>query len=185
MADGIYYRDLRQPFTIADLASVTLASTQKCMWLPGVTSPTILPANYWTVGKLVKLTASLKLVTAATPGNYSFGMCYGAADAPACNVASTARAAVASQTFGAIIRGYAQCRSTGATGTLSMWGDVAVDLLGMLSTNQPNIFPPAGVTVVSTIDTTASGNGLYFQMSRSGSTAETVAVTGLVMEALN
>jgi len=68
MADGIYYRDLRQPFQIADLGSITLASTQKMMWTPGVTSPTILPANYWTLGKTVKLTAFLKLVTAATPG---------------------------------------------------------------------------------------------------------------------
>lgn len=185
MADGIYYRDTRQPFQVADLPAITLATTLKMMWTPGVTSPTILPANYWTIGKTVKLTAFLKLVTGTTPGNYVFGMAYGAADAPACNVASVARAAAASQTFGAFIEGYATCRSVGTTGTLSMWGMVFVDLLGMLSTNQPNVFPSAGVTVVSTIDTTVGTNSLQFQMSRSGSTAETVQVVGLLMEALN
>jgi hypothetical protein len=92
---------------------------------------------------------------------------------------------VAGLTFGALIKGYAQCRSTGTVGTLSMWGEVIVDLAGMLSTAQPNVFPSGGVTVVSTIDTTATGNGLYFQMNRSGSTAETVQVVGLAMEAMN
>lgn len=185
MADGIYYRDLRQPFLVADLPAITLATTQKCMWTPGITSPTILPANYWSLGKTVKLTAYLKLVTALTPGNYSFGMCYGAADAPGCIVTSTARAAVASQTFGAFIQGYAQCRSIGTAGTLSLFGMAFVDLAGMLSTAQPNVFPQGGVTVVSTIDTTVGTNGVYFTMSRSGSTVETVAVTNLLMEALN
>ena len=65
MADGLYYSDLRQPFTIADLASVTLATTQKCMWAPGAASPTVLPANYWTVGKAVRMHAFLKLVIAS------------------------------------------------------------------------------------------------------------------------
>lgn len=185
MADGIYYRDLRQPFQVADLGSITLATTQKCMWTPGVTSPTILPANYWTLGKTIKLTAFLKLVTGTTPGNYVFGMCYGAADAPGAIVVSVARAAVASQTFGAFIQGYATCRSVGSAGTLSMWGMVLVDLVGQLSTNQPSVFPSAGVTVVSTIDTTVGTNGLYFTMSRSGSTVETVVATSLLMEALN
>lgn len=182
MADGIYYRDLRQPFTIADQAAITLATTQKALWLPALT---ILPANYWTVGKKVKLTAFLKLVTAVTPGNYVFAMAYGAGDAPAPIVVSAARAAVASQTFAAVIEGYATCRSIGVTGTLSMWGMAIVDLLGVLSTAQPILFPQAGGSVVSTIDTTVGTNALTFQMSRSGSTAETAVAVDVLMEALN
>ena len=37
MADGIYYRDTRQPFRIADEASITLATTAKALWAPALT----------------------------------------------------------------------------------------------------------------------------------------------------
>src|SRR6266576_5437195 len=150
MADGIYYRDRRQPFLIADQSSVTLTTTQKMLWAVGASSPTILPANYWTLGKVVKLTANLKWTT-GTAGNVVFGMAYGAADAPACNVKTVARAKIASVgPFGVFIQGYAECRSIGTAGTLSMWGFALADLSVMLSTVQPIIFPSDGVTVVST-----------------------------------
>lgn len=184
MADGIFYRDLRQPHLIADQASVTLAATMKTLWAVGAASPTILPANYWTLGKTVKLTALLKW-TSGTAGNVSAGMCYGAADAPACNVSHTARAAIASVgPFSAFIEGYATCRSIGTAGTLSMWGTIIYDLALVLSTSGPNVFPPAGVTVVSTIDTTVGTNALSFQASRSAGT-DSVVATNILMEALN
>jgi hypothetical protein len=184
MADGIYYRDLRQPFVIADLpTTITLATTQKMLW-PYANSPTQLPANYWTVGKTLKLTALLK-ITNGTAGNYSFGMMFGAADAAAVNVASTARAFIASVgPFSCFIQGYATCRSIGSAGTISMWGMAYHDLAGMLSTSQPNVFPPAGVTVVSSIDTSVGTNHLCFQMSASAGTC-TVVTTSLIVEALN
>lgn len=184
MADGLFYRDMRQPFITADQSSVTLATTQKTLWATGASSPTILPANYWTVGKTVKLTALLKW-TAGTAGNVVFGMCYGAADAPAANVKSTARAKVASVgPFGVFIEGYATCRTIGTAGTLAMWGMAIADLAAMLSTNQPNIFPNDGVTVVSTIDTTVGTNALSFQASMSAGT-DTIVATNIIMEALN
>jgi hypothetical protein len=187
MADGIYYVDTRQQFTIADLSAITLSTTQKMLWTPGATSPTLLPANYWYVGKLVRLTAFIKLVQDATAGNYVFGMAYGAADAPACNVVTTARAGVSGGaiTCGSFWQGYAQCRSVGTSGTLSMWGNVTCDLTGMLSTVQPNVFPVGGTTVVSTIDTTVGTNGLYFQGQRSGAGVWTATTVGLCMEAMN
>jgi hypothetical protein len=181
-ADTALWRDVRQPYTIADQSAITLASTQKALWTPALT---ILPANYWYVGKIVKLTAFIKAVTGTTPGNYAFAMAYGAGDAPAPIVASVARAAVASQTSVIMIEGYAICRSIGTAGTLSMWGHARADLALMLSTNQPSLFPSGGTTVVSTIDTTVGTNAVTFQMSRSGSTAETAAAVGLVFEALN
>jgi hypothetical protein len=179
-----YRSPLMQPPAV-DLAAITLSTTQKMLWTPGVTSPTILPANFWSIGKAVKLTAFLKVVTAATPGNFTYGMAYGAADAPAANVVGVARAAVAAVTVGAMMEGYAVARTLGSAGTLSMWGKVSVDLAGMLSTSQPILFPSGGTTVVSTIDTTVATNGVYFQAARSGSTAETIQAVGLVMEAVN
>ena len=181
MADGIYYRDLRQPFVTADQSGVTLTTSHKALWSPALT---ILPANYWTVGKTVKLTAAVKL-SSGTAGNYTYAMAYGAGDNPAPIVASAARAYVASVgPFLTFWQGYAVCRSIGTAGTLSMWGTAITDLALQLSTAQPNVFPQNGTTVVSTIDTTVGTNALTFQMIASAGT-HTATTVGLLMEALN
>lgn len=182
MADGIFYRDTRHPFTTADQAAITLATTQKALWLPALT---ILPANYWFVGKIVKLTVALKIISDGSAANYVFAMAYGPGDAPAPIVVSPSRAAVVSFTGLAIMEGYAICRSVGTAGTLSMWGKVSLELGMMLSTAQPITFPTGGVTVVSTVDTTVGTNALTFQMQRSGAGVYTATTVGLVMEALN
>lgn len=184
MADGIYYVDARPPFQTADYGSITLTTTQKTLWTNGSTSPTLLPANYFTLGKIVRMTAMLK-ITSGTAGNYVFGMSCGVGDAAAVNVKSTARAYVASVgPFGCYITGFAQCRSVGTSGTIALWGMAFPDLALMLSTNQPNVFPNDGVVVVSTLDTTLTTTGLYFQMSASAGT-HTVLATGIAVEALN
>src|ERR1700704_572422 len=96
MADTPLWRDLRQPFVIADLGAITPTTTQKMLWTPGAGNPLgNFPANYWTVGKTVKLTAAFKW-TSGTAGNIAFGMAYGAADAAAPNVVSATHAAIAS-----------------------------------------------------------------------------------------
>jgi hypothetical protein len=182
MADGIYYRDMRQPFVTADQSAITLSTTQKALWAPALT---ILPANYWTVGKTVKLTASLKLVTDGTAGNYVFGMAYGAGDAPAPIVISASRAAVVSFTGHCVMEGYATCSAVGTAGTLRQWGFAIAELGAVLSTAQPITFPTAGVVTVSTIDTTVGTNALTFQLQRSGAGVYTATTTGLIMEALN
>jgi hypothetical protein len=183
-ADGIFYRDLRQPFIVADIASVTLATTQKVLWAVGASSPTILPANYWTVGKTVQITANLKWTAVANTNGITPGMQYGAADAAACNVAATAVTPVSStSTFDVFALGYATCRSIGTAGTLSMWGFFSLPI--GLTVNSPATFPSAGVTVVSTIDTTVGTNAVSFQAARATAAGDTVVVTNLLMEALN
>ena len=181
MADGIFYRDLRAQIT-TDEAAITLAATQKALWTP---ARTLLPANYWRVGTVVKLTAFGKFTSGTTPGNLTPAMAYGAGDAPSPIVTGVARAAVASVTNIAwTMWGYAECRAIGTSGVLRMWGQFVGDLAMQLSTAQPNLFPssaPADVTV----DTTVGTNALTFQMARSGSTAETMTTTGLLFEALN
>lgn len=150
----------------------------------GATSPTILPANYWTVGKTLRLTANLKLTT-GTAGNSTFAMAYGAADAPAAVVVTATRAKIASVgPFGVFIQGYATCRTTGTSGTLSMWGFVVPDLGAFLSTTDCWVFPSNGTTVVSTIDTTVGTNALFFEYATSAGT-DSIVTTDVVLESMN
>ena len=186
-ADGIYYRDRRLPHLTADQTGITLLTTQLQTWAVGATSPTILPANYWTVGKSVKLTANLKWTCVANTNNITIGMCYGAAAAPAAIVVSSAMAALNSTTvFDVWIEGYATCRSTGTAGTLSMFGIAHVPVAMIASTVQTGVvFPSAGVTVVSTIDTTVGTNALSFTAARAVAAGDTVVATDIFFEALN
>jgi hypothetical protein len=187
MADTPLWRDLRQPFIIADQSPITLLTTQLPLWAVGVTSPTILPANYWTVGKTVKLTANLKWTAVANTNAITLGMCYGAAGAPGCIALCTAMAALSSTTvFDVIMQGYATCRSVGSVGTLSMWGnaDIPVGLIASTVQTTAN-WPSAGVTVVSTIDTTVGTNALSFTAARATAAGDTVVATSILMEALN
>ena len=184
MADGLYYVDSRQPWITADQGAITPTTTQKALWATGAASPTILPANYWFVGKRVRLTANLKITT-GTAGNSTFAMAYGAADAPACVVTTATRAKVASVgPFGCFIQGIATCRSVGTAGTLSMFGFVCPDLGAFLSTTDNWVFPSNGTTVVSTIDTTVGTNALFFEYSTSAGT-DSIVATDIVMEAMN
>jgi hypothetical protein len=187
MADGIYYRDTRQPFLIADQGAVTLATTMKTLWAVGAASPTILPANYWTTGKIVKLTANLKWTAVASVNPITFGMCYGSADAPAVKVNSASLTAVSSTTtFDVFVVGYAVCRLIGTAATLSMFGTVSFPV-GLIASTvaTTTTFPSDGVTVVSTFDSTASGNALSFQALRGTSGADSIVATNVIMEALN
>ena len=184
MADGLFYVDTRQPFIVADQTGVTLATTQKTLWAVGATSPTLLPANYWQVGKTVRLTANLKWTAVANTNAITIGMGYGAADAPACNVVSSAGTAVSSTTtFDVVMVGYATCRTTGTAGTLSMFGTADVPAGLIVAGNIT--FPSAGVTVVSTVDTTVGTNALSFQAARATAAGDTVVATSIIMEAMN
>lgn len=188
MADTPLWRDLRSPWQVTDLPSITLTTTQKMLWAPGAGNPMgNFPAFYWDkIGKCVKLTALLKW-TSGTAGNIAVGMAYGAADAAAPNVVSATRAAIASVgPFLVRMEGYATLATQpGTAASLSLCGfvDFPIDL--MLSTVGGSFgFPSAGVTVVSTIDTTVGTNGLFFQALRSAGT-DTVVPVCVKMEALN
>lgn len=184
MADGIYYVDKRLPDIVADQGAMTPTTTMKNIWANGATNPCILPANYWRVGKTLRLTAQLKLTT-GTAGNSQFAMAYGAADAPACNSATRTSAKIASVgPFGIFMQGYAICRSTGTSGTLGLFGMVFPSLDVFLSTVQPMPFPNAGSTVTSTIDTTVGTNGLMFEYLTSAGT-DSILATDIILEAMN
>lgn len=186
MADTALWTDLRQPWQVSDLSNITPTTTQKMLWTPGAGNPMgNFPANYWYIGKKVRLEACFKW-TSGTAGNIAFGMAYGAADAAAVNVVSATHAAVASVgPFLVYAVGIAKCVSVGTAATLSMSGMVFFPIDLMLSTVGNNMgFPSAGATVVSTFDNTVATNGLYFQALRSAGT-DTVAAVEVSMVALN
>lgn len=177
------YRDMFSPVEVLDQTAVTLATTQKGLWaLP----KTLIPANFWKVGKTMKLTAAIKLVTDGTAGNYVFGAGAGIVDAPAVIVVGATVAGTVSQTQLAIMEAYFTCRTLGPTGTLSIWGRIQANVAVLASTLQPYNFPTAGGTVVSTLDMTLATTGLTFQCSRSGAGVWTAqCVGGPLLEEIN
>jgi hypothetical protein len=182
MAGGNDYRDMFSPVEVLDQGVITLATTQKALW----TAPkTLLPANFWKVGKTMKLTAAVKMVTDGTAGNYVFGAGAGTGDAPAVIVVGSSQASVTSKTFLMIFEAWFTCRLLGTAGTLSIWGRAFADLSGVLSTAQPYVFPTTGTTVVSTLDMTLATTALTFQAQRSGVGVYTATTVGLFLEAMN
>jgi len=185
MADGIYYRDSRQPFVIADQAAVTLLSTDLNLFPKELT---LFPANYWTVGKTIKLTAWGKMTTAATPGNLVVGIGIGPQlNPPTIVKKSAAKALQATQTDQSWrFEAYCTCRTVGTAGansTMMMYGEFKTTVTTLLSTVNPVLIPDSANTAVS-FDATIANN-LTLIANRSGSTAETMATQGLYVEALN
>lgn len=182
--DGQFYNDLRAPFVIADVASVTLAATNK-----GLIPIANIPAqgkDYWWAGKKVRLRAFGRITTAATPGSLTLAVLYGTgADANGTSiVASAAQTLIASQTslsweLDLVIH----CRTPGATGGLFGSGhahfNTAVIAAGTF------LLPASLAAVSASVDLTVASNVLSLQALRSGSTAETMQVHDLEMIALN
>ena len=67
-----------------------------------------------------------------------------------------------------------------------MFGIAHVPVAMIASTVQTGVvFPSAGVTVVSTIDTTVGTNALSFTAARAVAACDTVVATDIFFEALN
>lgn len=181
MAEG--YNNLRTPSHIlVDESSVTLATTMKALW---PAARTMLPANYWYVGKTVELVAFGKATTDGTAGNYVFELAYGAGDAPTPLVAGATVAGTVSQTnITWSAWAYIECRAIGATGILRMWGQWSPAVALLASTLQPYVFPGSAPADVS-IDTTVGTNALLFQLQRSGAGVWTALTTGIILKELN
>jgi len=184
-ADGIFYRDLREPHIVVDEASTTLSTTDKMLW---PIARTILPANYFRVGKVIKISAFGKATTDGTAGNYIFKMYYGSADATGQAVAGATVAGTVSQTnISWRAEGIMECRvlGAGATGTARLWGEWRPAVALLASTLQPYTFPASAPTDSTTIDFTLGTQGPNFQLQRSGAGVWTATTTNILFEALN
>jgi hypothetical protein len=186
-ADGINYRDTREPIIMASQTAITLAATDKILY-PG--NMTALVANYLgKPGKKIKLTVNGAMTTGATPGNLGLELYYGTADAATTLLASSsAPALTASRTsMSCVIEAYLRSQGGGATPTTTAVYAWAKATFGQASTNDllatPTILVPASVPATVNVDSTLAG-GFCAQIKRSGSTAETFTTWDLIFEAL-
>lgn len=186
MADGLFYNDLREPFTAADIAAVTLASTAKALYPPS--NFPVLGGQYFArVGKKLKIRAFGRMTTGATPGNGSFNVYYGNG-ADANGVALMTGTPVALVANGTNLSWMAEflvhCRSIGSAGTLFVTGFAQFNVGLLLSTAAPMLLPASAPAVSGACDLTAA-NIISLQFLRSGSTAETMQIHDMEVSALN
>ena len=187
MADGIYYRDTRAPFNIADFTAITLLTTSLMLW-PSGGSPAATTAGYWTANKKMKITLLGKMTTALTPGNLTIEIRFGTADNAGTILATSAAVALtASKTnisFKLEVYVTARAGVSSASG-LFAWGMFIADNTSLLIGVAANpLLIPASAAAAVNVDTTAA-SAINIQFKRSGSTVETVTVQDLLVEALN
>lgn len=186
MADGLFYNDLREPFQTADIAAVTLATTNKALY-PQSNFP-VLGGQYWArIGKALRIRTFGRMTTAATPGNGQFAVYYGTgADANGTILASSVAKALSAG--GTSLSWMAEvdvhCRSIGSAGTLFCTGFAMLNVALLASTLAPLLIPDSVPVVSGALDLTAA-NIISLQFNRSGSTAETMQVHSMQVIALN
>lgn len=183
MADGQFYRDTLKPFSFTP-ASVTLATTLKALY-----PVTFIPAmgkDYWWAGKKIKIRLFGQITTAVTPGNLVLSVLYGTgADANGVTLQSTAALTlIASQTnLSWEAHLYVKCVTTGTTGTLLCTGSTYWNAAVIAAHHGP--VPASAAAASGACDLTVAGNIISVQVSRSGSTVETIQVLDGEAEALN
>lgn len=186
MADGLFYNDIREPFTAADIAAVTLAATAKALY-PASNFPVLGGQYFARIGKKLKIRLFGRMTTGATPGNGSFNVYYGSgADANGVLLMTgTPVALVANATnLSWEVEIFVHCRSIGSAGTLFVTGDAKFNVGLLLSTVAPMLLPASAPVVSGACDLTAA-NIISVQFLRSGSTAETMQVHDMEVTALN
>lgn len=176
-----YRRMVPEMHPTQDETVITLATTMKLLW---PAARTILPANYWKVGKVVRLEAFGKATTDGTAGNYVFEAALGVGDAPAGLAAGATVAGTVSQTnITWTAWAYFECVSmaTPATAKFRIWGEWRPAVALLASTLQPYLFPgsaPADITVDASLATSSLG----FQLQRSGTGVWTALTTNIIVE---
>lgn len=186
MADGLFYTDLREPFIASDIPAVTLAATAKALYTTAQFPA--LGAQYFSrIGKKLRIRLFGRMTTGATPGNGSFNVYWGTG-ADANGVLLMTGAPVALVANGTNLSWEAEfqihARSLGAAGTLFCTGSARFNVGLMASTVQP-ILMPASVPAVSAACDLTTAFIPSVQFLRSGSTAETMQVHDLEVEAMN
>lgn len=186
MADGLFYNDLREPFVIADLGSISPLSTAVALYT--ASSFPVLGGHYFSrPGKKLRIRLFGRCTSAATPGNVSFAVYYGTG-ASANGVLLASSGAVAwsanQSNMSFTVEVIVTCRSTGATGTLFCTGKAAFNIAAVAASLQPLLIPASSPVVSAACDLTAALI-ISVQMLRSGSTAETAIVHEMEVTALN
>lgn len=181
---GSFFQNLMEPHNAADLAAVTLATTDKAMYGASFAPP--MAGLFSRIGKKVRVEFMGRMTTAATPGNLTADIYWGSgADATGTILASSAALTlVASQTnlsWGGFFD--VECRAIGSAGLLFATGELRVNPALIASTAQPIMIPASAPVVSGSVDLTTGM--LSLQLKRSGSTAETAQLHKLNFIELN
>ena len=181
--DGAYFLDTRLPHIATDVASVTLAATNKALY--PVANVPAMGKDYWTVGKAVRLEVMGRMTSVLTPGNLTLSLFYGTgADANGTSLAATAAQAwTASQTNLSFWAWWdIHCTAIGTAGALFAFGVAKFNEAAIA----PSLFMPASAAATtSALDLTVASNILSVQALRSGSTAETMQLHKVRVTSLN
>ena len=180
--DGQYYQDTRLPHIATDVASVTLAGTNKALY-PVANIPAM-GKDYWTVGKKVRIYLCGRMTSGATPGNLTVAIFYGTgADANGTSLAATAATAwTASQTSNTWRAQFdVHCTAIGTSGALFATGFFKANEASIAA----ELMIPATVPATVTVDLTVANNVLSVQALRSGSTAETMQIHEMIVTSMN
>lgn len=186
MADGLFYWDTREPFLAADIAPVTLLSTDLALY-PASNFPVLGGQYFSRIGKKLRIRMFGKITTAVTPGNGTWDVYYGtgAAANGVLLASSAALALTASQTnLSWWAEFYISCRSIGSAGTLFCDGMAHMNVAVLASTLQPVMIPASAAAVSAACDLTAALI-ISVQYKRSGSTVETMTVQDMEVVPVN
>lgn len=186
MADGVFYQDTREPHITTDVAAVTLAATQKALY-PVSNFPNLGGQYFARPGKKMKVCLFGRMTTVLTPGNLTLAVLFGTgADANGVTLVSSAAVAlIASQTnISWMMEVVVHCRSIGSAGTLFARGWFQCNPALIASTAQPIMLPATAPVVSGACDLTAALI-VSLQAARSGSTAETMQVHDMTVQAMN
>lgn len=185
MADNAsFFRDSRAPFILAAVPAVTLATTLKALY-PVANIPAM-GKDYWWGGKKIKIGLRGQITTAVTPGNLVISVLYGTgADANGVTLQSTAALTlIASQTnLTWEVYVWVRCVTPGSAGVLFCSGTSYYNAAVVAAHHGP--IPASAAANSGAVDLTVASNVISVQASRSGSTAETMQVLDMEVEALN
>lgn len=158
MADGLFYLDTREPHYVGDIAAVTMAATAKAVY-QAANFPVLGGQYFNRPGKSLTIKLWLKVIVAATPGNFSFNVHWGTgadANGTLMCTAGTPVALSASVTKCLYAEFNIRCITTGVAGTVEVTGWAVVDPLLIAATLNPILIPTAGAVVSGALDLTAA-----------------------------
>lgn len=183
-ADGNFFVDSRTPFMTADQTQIT-GTGEALLW---PLQYSMLPADYFWIGKMVYFMASGKMSSASsTPGNLTLTMRYGTTTGGTAIATSAATAfATSKSNINFIVEGWVVCRGVGTSGSVAATGRFMFDGAGGLfstTSQNPLLFPATSPGAGVTIDTTTA-QGIVLGVTM-GSASDLATCSYLQFQALN
>lgn len=196
--EGPLYHETRPPFFgSANFSTVTVTTGQSIVPVLRVPATNLtFPAGYWQqTGKRWWIRVSGSIVSAATPGNWTFEVHHQTGtptDAGGTIIATSAAiAGAATKTSSFLMNVVIESRGDPTTfvptaSPLFCYGDFLTDgVVGFWTTgsNNPILIPSTTGGTTTNVDTTLAGT-IHIDAKRSGSTAETITVTDVSVNAM-